>query len=173
MRKCSVQHCGPFRKMLRYGLIKGFRQITWAHFFKSSWHSAAVHPICRTLYITRNKCEQTPNCRLFMQKKRNGAKSIPFWLPDQDSNPNKMSQSHLCYPYTIRQYQWCEQWDLNPHAISTRPSNVPVCRFQHARMLGHESGCQHHRRPIQYTRCSLVCQVFFRIFLIFYLRFAK
>ena len=70
------------------------------------------------------------------------------WLPDQDSNPNKMSQSHLCYPYTIRQYKWCEQWDLNPHAISTRPSNVPVCRFQHARMLGHESGCQHHRRLI-------------------------
>ena len=36
--------------------------------------------------------------------------------------------------YTIRQNKWCEQWDLNPHAISTRPSNVPVCRFQHARI---------------------------------------
>lgn len=37
--------------------------------------------------------------------------------------------------YTIRQNKWCEQWDLNPHAISTRPSNVPVCRFQHARIF--------------------------------------
>ena len=30
---------------------------------------------------------------------------------------------------------WCEQWDLNPHVINTRPSNVPVCQFQHARKL--------------------------------------
>ena len=28
---------------------------------------------------------------------------------------------------------WCGRWDLNPHVIDTRTSNVPVCRFQHFR----------------------------------------
>ena len=28
---------------------------------------------------------------------------------------------------------WCGKWDLNPYVIDTRPSNVPVCRFQHCR----------------------------------------
>ena len=28
---------------------------------------------------------------------------------------------------------WCERWDLNPHVIDTRTSNVPVCLFQHSR----------------------------------------
>lgn len=30
---------------------------------------------------------------------------------------------------------WCGRWDLNPHVIDTRTSNVPVCRFQHFRLL--------------------------------------
>ena len=29
---------------------------------------------------------------------------------------------------------WCGRWDLNPHVIDTRTSNVPVCRFQHFRI---------------------------------------
>lgn len=28
---------------------------------------------------------------------------------------------------------WCGRWDLNPYVMDTRPSNVPVCRFQHYR----------------------------------------
>ena len=28
---------------------------------------------------------------------------------------------------------WCERWDLNPYGITTRPSNVRVCRFRHSR----------------------------------------
>src|SRR5699024_4711932 len=28
---------------------------------------------------------------------------------------------------------WCGRWDLNPHVMDTRTSNVPVCRFQHFR----------------------------------------
>ena len=28
---------------------------------------------------------------------------------------------------------WCERRDLNPYGITTRPSNVRVCRFRHSR----------------------------------------
>ena len=30
-------------------------------------------------------------------------------------------------------YIWCERRDLNPYGITTRPSNVRVCRFRHSR----------------------------------------
>ncbi len=29
---------------------------------------------------------------------------------------------------------WCEGRDLNPYGITTRPSNVRVCRFRHSRI---------------------------------------
>ena len=29
---------------------------------------------------------------------------------------------------------WCERRDLNPYGITTRPSNVRVCRFRHSRI---------------------------------------
>ena len=29
---------------------------------------------------------------------------------------------------------WCGKRDLNPYVKDTRPSNVPVCRFQHCRI---------------------------------------
>ena len=32
-----------------------------------------------------------------------------------------------------RLWLWCEWRDLNPYVMDTRPSNVPVCRFQHTR----------------------------------------
>ena len=30
---------------------------------------------------------------------------------------------------------WCERRDLNPYGITTRPSNVRVCRFRHSRIF--------------------------------------
>ena len=30
---------------------------------------------------------------------------------------------------------WCGKWDLNPYVKDTRPSNVPVCLFQHYRVF--------------------------------------
>ena len=30
-------------------------------------------------------------------------------------------------------FPWCERRDLNPYGITTRPSNVRVCRFRHSR----------------------------------------
>ena len=36
---------------------------------------------------------------------------------------------------TLWEFSWCGRWDLNPHVIDTRTSNVPVCRFQHFRLL--------------------------------------
>ena len=32
-------------------------------------------------------------------------------------------------------FEWCGRWDLNPHVIDTRTSNVPVCLFQHSRIF--------------------------------------
>ena len=29
---------------------------------------------------------------------------------------------------------WCARRDLNSYVIDTRPSNVPVCQFQHTRI---------------------------------------
>ena len=34
----------------------------------------------------------------------------------------------------LRYLNWCEWRDLNPYANDTRPSNVPVCLFQHTRI---------------------------------------
>ena len=31
--------------------------------------------------------------------------------------------------------RWCERRDLNPYGITTRPSNVRVCRFRHSRRV--------------------------------------
>ena len=41
----------------------------------------------------------------------------------------KIKSRNLCCGFF-----WCEQRDLNPYVINTRPSNVPVCQFQHARL---------------------------------------
>ncbi len=35
----------------------------------------------------------------------------------------------------LRSIVWCGKWDLNPYVFDTRPSNVPVCLFQHCRIL--------------------------------------
>lgn len=36
--------------------------------------------------------------------------------------------------YAVGAAVWCGRWDLNPHVMDTRTSNVPVCRFQHFRL---------------------------------------
>ena len=40
---------------------------------------------------------------------------------------------------------WCARRDLNPYVINTRPSNVPVCQFQHSRLT---------QRAILYHSCQ-------------------
>ena len=37
--------------------------------------------------------------------------------------------TQMCYLFS-----WCERRDLNPYGITTRPSNVRVCRFRHSRI---------------------------------------
>ena len=34
---------------------------------------------------------------------------------------------------TVSLFFWCAKRDLNPYVRDTRPSNVPVCQFQHSR----------------------------------------
>lgn len=38
---------------------------------------------------------------------------------------------------------WCERRDLNPYGITTRPSNVRVCRFRHSRESSVALALQH------------------------------
>ena len=45
---------------------------------------------------------------------------------------------------------WCGKWDLNPYVEDTRPSNVPVCLFQHCR-----------NRLVYYIIWFFVCQYLF------------
>ena len=49
-------------------------------------------------------------------------------------------------PFRVSRF-WCERRDLNPYAIDTRPSNVPVCQFQHSR------DCKQ-----DYIKKGIVCQ---------------
>ena len=53
---------------------------------------------------------------------------------------------------------WCERRDLNPYVINTRPSNVPVCQFQHARISVSDN---------YYIIFGILCQSFSRVKLIF------
>ena len=54
----------------------------------------------------------------------------------------------------------CEQWDLNPHVINTRPSNVPVCQFQHARLSRQQKELYH--------LCGGLSTYFLKNFVFFY-----
>lgn len=53
---------------------------------------------------------------------------------------------------------WCERWDLNPYGITTRPSNVRVCRFRHARILN----CCRFRNVDYYSKHMCFCQDIFK-----------
>ena len=48
-----------------------------------------------------------------------------FLLGLQSKNPDAIASG----------FSWCGRWDLNPYVLDTRPSNVPVCLFQHYRLL--------------------------------------
>ena len=57
---------------------------------------------------------------------------------------------------------WCERWDLNPYGITTRPSNVRVCRFRHSRI------CRVSRNDMNYTTAEYRCQHIFLFYLLFF-----
>ena len=56
--------------------------------------------------------------------------------------------------------KWCEQWDLNPYVVDTRPSNVPVCQFQHARLSRQQKELYH--------LCGGLSTYFLKNFVFFY-----
>ncbi len=56
---------------------------------------------------------------------------------------------------------WCERRDLNPYGITTRPSNVRVCRFRHSRIF---SFCPQRTYEI-ITKTFQYVNPFFKIFL--------
>ena len=47
--------------------------------------------------------------------------------------PRKAWKNLSCLGRQKRLLSWCARRDLNPYVINTRPSNVPVCQFQHSR----------------------------------------
>ena len=49
--------------------------------------------------------------------------------PSRVQDPLEIKKSRCCDSYF-----WCERRDLNPYGITTRPSNVRVCRFRHSRI---------------------------------------
>ena len=50
--------------------------------------------------------------------------------PSRVQAPLKIKKEPLLRLFFI----WCERRDLNPYGITTRPSNVRVCRFRHSRI---------------------------------------
>ena len=56
-------------------------------------------------------------------------------------------------------FPWCERRDLNPYGITTRPSNVRVCRFRHSRV-----SVPRKERDKLYHRNVRLSRLFFRIF---------
>ena len=46
----------------------------------------------------------------------------------------KKRTSETAYLSLFRSLDWCGKRDLNPYVKDTRPSNVPVCQFQHCRI---------------------------------------
>lgn len=56
---------------------------------------------------------------------------------------------------------WCGRWDLNPHVIDTRTSNVPVCRFQHFR--SNRIDCERYNTTIRTQKSSLLRKFYSRI----------
>ena len=45
-----------------------------------------------------------------------------------------MQKKKASNPHGYWLSRWCGRWDLNPHVMDTRTSNVPVCLFQHFRI---------------------------------------
>ena len=59
---------------------------------------------------------------------------------------------------------WCGKWDLNPYVKDTRPSNVPVCLFQHTRIFCFCS--LRTQQEILYHRVHWLSTVFRKFFLL-------
>ena len=77
----------------------------------------------------RPGCPECPDSR--------GASPWPCPRPGQTAKPQKDPESRQykksAETLSRRSLFWCGRWDLNPHVMDTRTSNVPVCRFQHFR----------------------------------------
>ena len=67
--------------------------------------------------------------------------------------PNK--RGHL----SMSSFVWCGRWDLNPYVCDTRPSNVPVCLFQHYRIFNCLSLSLSDE--IHFSKELINCQCFF------------
>ena len=87
----------------------------------------------------------------YRHSKKSRQIACSYIKPYQDIK-NRVFISEIPYEHSI----WCERRDLNPYAKDTRPSNVPVCQFQHSR------DCKGH-----YIKTPGPCQHFFILFLIF------
>ena len=69
-------------------------------------------------------------------------------------------------------FVWCGRWDLNPYVEDTRPSNVPVCLFQHYRIFSYLSFISRTTRLILPNKYRKV-NTFFKKILIFLLFIKK
>lgn len=54
-------------------------------------------------------------------------------LANQGLYKKKLDTNQDTHSIKIGVQLWCERRDLNPYGITTRPSNVRVCRFRHSR----------------------------------------
>ena len=69
------------------------------------------------------------------------------FYPQNAKKARKYELFEVCI-YFIAQV-WCGKRDLNPYVKDTRPSNVPVCQFQHCRI------CYSFRWTLSFCLCSV------------------
>ena len=89
------------------------------------------------------------NCwgfRSFFYEKASTVLHLKF-LPSKRKKARKYELFERCI-YFIAQV-WCGKRDLNPYVKDTRPSNVPVCQFQHCRI------CYSFRWTLSFCSCSV------------------
>ena len=72
-----------------------------------------------------------------------------------------MQKKKASNPHGYWLSRWCGRWDLNPHVMDTRTSNVPVCRFQHFR--SNRIDCERYNTTIHTQKSSLLQKFYSRI----------
>ena len=104
-----------------------------------------------------------------------GSRTLKVLLPHGPEPCASANSATSAFAYLIKhgtfKYQ-CGRWDLNPHDHATTRSLVlPVCQFQHSRLLLFIFACRvsHSLTKLSIAQALRECKHFFVFFIFFYL----
>lgn len=111
--------------------------------FRAPHSSALVYysraPQKMQAFFQKKFVDNSSTVKYFISLRRHPGSGFRFPPPAcqadvRDIIKTRRSQRPGAFPF------WCGRWDLNPHVMDTRTSNVPVCRFQHFRIMSSAHG---------------------------------